>query len=608
MKIAGRVRFAFAAACLGTMALFAAAPAAASAAATTHDPRAIASLVFDPKYDPLGDEHIAAGMGLPLFVTHDVAEALRQPMVIVAGELSGDEMSASVEAAMHAYVASGGTLIINDPESTGAQELAGIKPTVASQKRYLLRFDVSTKDPGFEHLRAWQSQTIVIGNPKENTADVTQSLTPAAGSGTRVVARFDDGAGAISVHRIGSGRVYALGAALYDLVVIPQNNHAPDSFRWYDNHFEPSADSPQIMMRDWYLAYVPGAVALDTVPDGMTGALIFTHDVDYSLSIINMVAYAQAEHARGIHATYFIQTKNVTDQADTAFYDATGKANTAKVFGLGGDIGSHSVAHARDFSQYPFGTGAEAPSNYHPKVVAGGSKVVKGRTLGGSLLGEMLVSKALLDSAASGISVDAFRSGYLYIHSRQFEALARSGYRFDSSYTAGNLLTVFPFVHLADGSYDHESTVTEFPILLTDSKTPMLPLVSDFNHVLDDEAVLHGVCVVLIHPDVVADKLPTELALFDHVKGRFWVGSLDGFGDFWLSRKRVQLATSLEGAVETVRITAPAAISGLTLDVGSAARLVSASGVSASVSGSGKSIVLGPLASGQSAVVKIQPR
>ncbi len=582
-------------------------PAAASAQ-TVRDPRAIASLVLDANYDPLGDRHIAAGMGLPLFVTHDVAEALRQPMVIVAGELSGDEMSPSVEAAMRAYVTGGGTLIINDPESTGAQDLAGIKPTVASQKRYQMHFDVASGDPGFAHLVAWQSQTIEIGNPKENTADVTQSLTPVEGSGARVVAHFDDGTGAISVRPIGRGRVYALGAALYDLVVIPQNNHAPDSFRWYDNHFEPSADSPQYMVRDWYLAYVHGAVTLDTIPDGMTGALIFTHDIDYSLSIINMLAYANAEHARGIHATYFIQTKNVTDQADTAFYDATGKANTAKVFQLGGDIASHTVAHARDFMQYPFGTGKETPANYHPKVVAGGSKVVKGLTLGGSLLGEMLVSKAYLNAAAPGIDVDAFRSGYLYIHPRQFEALERSGYRYDSSYTAGNLLTVFPFVHLADNSYDHESTITEFPILITDSTVPMLPLAPQFNGVLDDEAVMHGVCVVLIHPDVIADKLPTELAIYEHAKGRFWIDSLDAFGKFWLSRGRVKLATSFDGDVETVQVTAPAAISGLTLDVASAMRVVSASGVSAVASASGKSIVLGSLTSGQTAVITLAPR
>jgi hypothetical protein len=578
-----------------------------AAAQSARDPRAIASLVFSPTYDPLGDRHIATSMGIPLFVTHDVAEALRQPMVIVAGELSGDEMTASVESAMRAYASAGGTLIINDPESTGAQDLAGIKPTTASQKRYELHFDVASGDPGFAHLQAWQSRTIEIGNPKENTADVTQSVTPVAGSGARVVAHFDDGTGAITVRPIGRGRVIALGAALYDLVVIPQNNHAPDSFRWYDNHFEPSADSPQYMVRDWYLAYVRGAVTLDTVPDGMSGALIFTHDVDYSLSIINMVAYAKAEHTRGIHATYFIQTKNVTDQADTAFFDATGKANTVKVFSLGGDIASHTVAHARDFSQYPFGSGAETPANYHPKVVAGGSKVVKGRTLGGSLLGEMLVSKALLNGAAAGIDVDAFRSGYLYIHPRQFEALTRSGYRFDSSYTAGNLLTVFPFRHLADGSYDHESAITEFPILITDSKTPMLPLVPDFNNVLDDEAVLHGVCVVLIHPDVVADKLPTELALYDHVKGRFWVGDLDSFGDFWLSRGRVQIATSFNGDVETVRVTAPAAISGLTLDVPNAVRVVSATGATASATTSGTSIVLGSLASGQTVTVALEP-
>jgi hypothetical protein len=573
-------------------------PLAARAASAAPDPRAIASLAMDPTYQALGDRHIAAGMGLPLFVTHDPTVALRQPMIILSGELSGDEMTPALQARMQAYVEAGGTLIINDPESTGAQQLAGIKPTVASQKRYTMKFDVSSGDPGFAHLRAWQSQTIVTGNPKENSADVTQSLTPAPGSGARIIARFDDGTGAISVHTIGRGRVYAWGAALFDLVVVPQNNHDPDSERWYDNHFEPSADAPQFVIRDWYLAYVRGAVTMDPVPDGKTGALIFTHDVDYSLSIINMVAYARAEHAHGFAGTFFIETKNVNDQADSAFFDATGKKNTAIVASLGGEIASHTVAHARDFREYVYGTGLETPANYHPKVIAGGKDVAKGKTLGASLLGEMRVSKAMLEAAVPGIHVDAFRSGYLYIHPRQIEALTQTGYRFDSSFTANDLLTDFPFLELKDGSYTQESTITEFPILITDSHIPMLPLVPEFEQVLDDEAVLHGVSMVLIHPDVVADKLPTELALYEHVKNRFWVGGVDAFGRFWLERGRVTLATSFNRDEETVRVT---------LDIESPMSISTVQGTTATTTDAGRSVILGTVAPGQTAVIVLAP-
>jgi len=562
---------------------------------------------MDPAEKALGDRHIAAGMGLPLFVTHDPTVALRQPMIILSGALSGDEMTPALEARMHTYVEAGGTLIINDPESTGAQNLAGIKTTVASQKRYLLKFDIASGDPGFAHLRAWQSQTIVVGNPKENSADVTQSLTPAPGSGARIVARFDDGTGAISVHTIGRGRVYAWGAALFDLVVVPQNNHDPDSERWYDNHFEPSADAPQFVIRDWYLAYVRGAVALDPVPDGKTGALIITHDIDYSLSIINMVAYARAEHAHGFDATFFVETKNVNDQADSAFFDATGKKNTVTVASLGGEIASHTVAHARDFRTFPYGTGLETPENYHPKVIAGGKDVVQGKTLGASLLGEMRVSKAMLEAAVPGLHVDAFRTGYLYIHPRLIEGLMQTGYRFDSSFTANDLLTDFPCLELKDGSYTQESTITEFPILITDSHTPMLPLVPEFESVLDDEAVLHGVSLVLIHPDVVVDKLPTEIALYEHVKNRFWVGGLDAFGKFWLERQRVSLATSFSGDDETVRVTSPNGVRGLTLDTDTAMNIGNVQGTTATTADAGRSVILGTLAPGQTAVIVLTP-
>jgi hypothetical protein len=579
----------------------------AGRAAAAPDPRAIASLAMDPKYPAFGDLHIAEGMGLPLFVTHDPTVALRQPMVIVAGELSGDELTPALQARLHAYVEGGGILIISDPESSGAQSLAGIKPTVASQKRYQLKFDISSGDPGFAHLRAWQSQTIVIGNPKENSADVTQSLTPVPSSGTRIIARFDDGSGAISVRTIGRGRVYAFGAALFDLVVVPQNNHDPDSERWYDNHFEPSADAPQFVIRDWYMTYVRGAIAMDPVPNGKTGALIFTHDVDYSLSIVNMLAYARAEHAHGFDSTFYIETKNVNDQADTAFFDAAGKKNTVIVAGLGGEIASHTVAHARDYRSFVYGTGLETPANYHPKVVAGNKEVVNGKTLGATLLGEMRVSKAMLEAAVPGIHVDDFRSGYLYINPRQIEALTQSGYRFDSSFTANDLLTDFPFRLLADRSYTKESTITEFPILITDSHVPMLPLVPEFDRLLDDEAVFHGVSTVLIHPDVVTDKLPTEIALYEHVKNRFWVGGVDAFGQFWLSRARTSIATSFSGDAETVRVTSPDGIRGLTLDSNSAMTVSSVQGTTAVTADGGRSIILGTLGPGQTAVLVLSP-
>jgi hypothetical protein len=355
------------------------------------------------------------------------------------------------------------------------------------------------------------------------------------------------------------------------------------------------------------MTYVRGAIALDPAPDGKSGALIFTHDIDYSLSIVNMVAYARAEHAHGFSGTFFVETKNVNDQADTAFFDATGKKNTATVLALGGEIASHTVAHARDFRTMVYGTGLETPANYHPKVVAGGKTVVVGKTLGASLLGEMRVSKAMLEAALPGVHIDAFRTGYLYIHPRQFEALMQTGYRFDSSFTANDVLTDFPFREMDDRSYTRESTVTEFPILITDSHIPMLPLVPEFERVLDQEAVFHGISEVLIHPDVVADKLPTEIALFEHNKNRFWVGGVDAFGEFWLRRAKVTLATSFAGDAETVRVTSPEGMRGLTLDTQTAMTVSAAQGTTAVTVDGGRMVVLGTLAPGQTAVIVLEP-
>lgn len=547
-------------------------------------------------------------MGIPAFVTQDPQEALAQPFVIIAGDLSASEMTPALVLRLKQFVSDGGTLVIDDPESRAADDLLGIAPPVLSTSRHRLRYDMTSGDPGFAHLLAPESQTIVIGNSTPTSAFLTQGLTPARGSNARVIATFEDGAGAISVRALGKGRAYGLGFYLYNQVLLTQTAMANDPERWYSNHFEPSADTPQIVIRDWYLAYVPGAIALDPAPDGKSGSLIFTHDVDYRGSIVNMVDYARAERAQGFRATYFMQTKIVKDYLDFPFWDAAGKQRTALIASLGADLGSHTVAHASDFPNFPWGTGNETPENYRPDVLLGGANVTNGRTINASLLGEMRVSKALIEAAVPGVTVDAFRAGYLIIHPRQYEALAATGYRYDSSYTAGNLMTAFPYrAIIRSDAGDTDSDIIEFPILITDDPSPMMPHLAEYESVLDKEAAFHAVCLVLIHPNTVGEKLQLELALANYVKSRFWIGDLDTFGDFWRARSAVTVATDTDaGGAETVRVASPSRMSGLTLDFGAPMALESATGSTVVMSADGRSAVLGVLEAGQGATIRVR--
>jgi hypothetical protein len=563
-------------------------------------PLFIAVFLPSPEAYGFAVSHAATAMGLPLFVTRDLTAALRQPMVVIAGELVASALDAGREQQLTRYVEAGGVLVIDDLEARAASNLAGIEQVVPSRTRASIRFDPASGDPGIAHLRAPESLTISLGNLARQEGLQTAALRPRPSDGARVLARFEDGEPALVVRALGRGRVYALGASLSDLVLRPQINRDYEAQRFYDNHFEPSADVPQFLLRDWYLALVPGALALSPIPDGLEGALLLTHDVDFTRSVDNMVAYATAEAKAKVASTFFLQTKYIRDFEDQAFWNEHAMTVAAQVVRLGAEIESHTVAHTYDFSTLGVGSDDESARWYRPRVISRGTSARSGRSVGATLFGEVRVSRQLLAAIAQPHPIESFRSGYLNIHPQQWGALLRTGYRFDSSYSANDVLTAFPYAAMEDAGFARESGIIELPVLIADSVEPLSSILPQLKTVLDMEAVLHAVCVLLIHPDEADDKLRTELALIEHVRGRFWVGPISRFGRFWSARAAAQVFARLEGAEETVEVTAPEAIEGLTVDFAGPRRLLS-SPDSALVrsSNADRTLVLPPLKAGE---------
>lgn len=224
------------------------------------------------------------------------------------------------------------------------------------------------------------------------------------------------------------------------------------------------------------------------------------------------------------------------------------------------------------------------------------------------MTGEIHVSQERLDACDPNIHVDALRTGYLLINRAQWTVLERYGYRIDSSYAAGEVMTAFPYTAMEEQGGSQESHVLEFPIVIADADNwvPMLPHMAAFDKVLDDESDIHGVVTTLIHPDVVADKLPTELALVAHAKPMMWVGNIDAFADFWNKRAETVVTTSAVTSVgETVTVFSPHGVNGLTLDFPAAVSLVSAAGGTATPTRTGLSLVVGPVGAGQSVTLQV---
>src|SRR5262249_32637616 len=142
--------------------------------------------------------------------------------------------------------------------------------------------------------------------------------------------------------------------------------------------------------------------------------------------IKNAVEYARIEQGYGLAGTYFIQTKYVRDWNDDIFFNRAGVEYLKQLRQLGMELGSHSVSHSAMFSRFPLGTGDERYPAYRP--------FVKERfvTVNGTVLGELRVSRFLLDSLLPGQRTVSFRPGHLQYPFSLPEALAATGYRFSS--------------------------------------------------------------------------------------------------------------------------------------------------------------------------------
>ncbi len=386
-------------------------------------------------------------------------------------------------------------------------------------------------------------------------------LVPGA---ARVLARFGDGSPAVLEQAAGRGRAYLLGidAAAF-IGATQQGRRGP--LRDYVNAFEPGADVLLRWIKAVYREGEPAAVTLGTVPGGRPLSVVLTHDVDYNASIRNAQAYARDAAARQVRATFFVQTKYVRDWNDESFFDADGLALVAQLQGLGGEIASHSVAHSPSFAGFEMGPGDEQYPAYAPFVRS------KSETSGGTLLGELRVSRFLLQHAAPGAAVQSFRPGHLAYPFALPQALAATGYRYSSSLAAGMAQSHLPYRLTADRAGRAAVDVFEFPITLEDERvrpmdTVLLPRALEVTRKL---ARYGGMCVVLSHPNVLEDKLRFQQRFIAAMQAQgAWIGPLGEFGRWWRARDALQWDVTVEsGERRVLRVTAGEAIAAAALEL-----------------------------------------
>ncbi len=491
-------------------------------------------------------------IGIPFRITRDLKSALQHRVVILFPADSSFLKAADVTA-LSDFVFKGGTVIGIDAEGKSLGPLFGYDKFVENQKRLALRF---VSDGPFSDPREMEVQLGPANGKKPPMKSMGYSMT----SGKKF-ASFDDGSAAIILRHEGKGTAIAVGLDLGHLLAYGYGNRDEWVARSYSGEYEPASDVFLRLLKQWYQEGEPDAVILGTVPNGQDMSVLFTHDIDYQKSTANSIRFAELEKSEKIKGTYFIQTKYVTDFSDSGFFNLENLPAVKKLVSMGMEVGSHSVAHSLQFGDFPVGSGTETYPDYIPR------RLDKSHTEGGTVLGELRVSKFLLEKLAAA-KVKSFRPGHLVNPFILPEALLATGFAYSSSVTANDSLSHLPFHLTYHRSFDSFLDLIEIPVTIGDEGFKAPERLKPALELAEKLRQYGGLFNLLIHPATnVDEELAFEKTFIQTVKPYSWFGTMSEMGGWWHARGVVQADVSHKNQKIVVHLNVPEHMDGLTLHV-----------------------------------------
>ncbi len=522
----------------------------------------LAILLTDTNSAWLGLAHGLKSAGIPFSITTDYREALGHKVILAYPTISGAVLKPAALQALAAVPRKGGTLIGVNVLGGGLQTVFGFREAVPSRARYRLTMQGAIAGAADD-----KETTLPLGRADKRTAAFGSHAYTEPREAP--VATYDDGSAAIVGRRIGAGWAYAVGIDLGALLLKGYNNREEGFARSYVNGFEPMLD---VLLRFIAGVYRQGddrAVILRPVPEGKDLAVVISHDIDYTRSLVNAIDYARFERQAGIRATYFIQTKYLKDWNDDIILGDLARGLLRQLDEMGMELASHGVSHSLLFRDFPLGDGSEAYPDYRPFVKDAAT------TYDGSILGELRVSRFLIETLSGSGPVVSFRPGHLSNPYALPQALAATGYRYSSSVTANNSLTHLPFQLNHDRAATGKVPIFEFPVTIEDEAPPRLGDRLPEAIALASKIARHGgLCMVLIHPDILGHKLDFERGFVQAVAGFSWFGALGDYGAWWAARNDVQVDVEAENDRLVLHFRAPKPVHGLTLELPPDVRLV----------------------------------
>ena len=518
----------------------------------------LAILLTDEHAPWLGLAHGLKSIGVPFTMTTDYADAVTHRVVLVYPTISGSVLSADALKALAAVPRDGGTLIGVNVLGGGLEQLFGFTAAQPSRQHFEMRLDAKAAS----RFGLVDPREMVLSLGNRDKAPQAIGTYGYIGAEQTALARYEDGQAAITERSVGAGKAYAVGVDLGSYLLQGYNNREEATARSYVNDFEPSLDVVLRLLRGIYRAGEADAVTLGTVPFDRTLSVILTHDIDFTKSLPNSVAYAEFEKSQGIRATYFMQTKYLRDYNDDIILSGDTAPFLRQLGAMGMDVGSHTVAHSRVFKNFPLGSGEESYPSYRPFVRD------RDTAVGGTILGELRVSKFLIEAVGGYTPVISFRPGELSNPFALPQALEALGYRYSSSVTANSSLTHLPFALNYNRENTAETSIFEFPVTIEDEELPPLgERLPQAIALARKVARYGGSVVVLIHPDILGHKLDFERGFVAALKPEAWFGSLAEFGAWWAARDAVGVEVAASGGDVVVTLSAPQQIAGLGLSI-----------------------------------------
>jgi peptidoglycan/xylan/chitin deacetylase (PgdA/CDA1 family) len=467
-------------------------------------------------------------LGIPHVHTTDLSVASGYPFLAVAG-IFGSNLTSSQRDALVNYVSNGGILFLWGLSDASLMSSFGVGAAAVYTGTTVrpLTFDVLTGDPALQY----------IDNPAEinwQMAYPSIARTWGYGPGTALaLAAWDNGEAAVLRSDLGTGRAYVSGWRPRHVVTDAELLRVPGQEPPWTNVPVLDADIQKMLLRGVY-ENVAGAnrQLRQFAPNGKPAALIVTHDVDAIVSYQLTPEFAQLESSLGFQATYNFTVSPYSTGWVGTLYDANGRQDIQQALNLGHDIESHSFGHFPDYDQAAFGTGTETAANYFPRY-----SYDLNQTVGMSALGEVGVSRWLLENNF-GITVEAFRSGYLLIPDNFLEVLRQTGYRRDSSYAAGVTRGSFPFVAFtATGGLITTYPLVEYPMAIEDpsylSEETLTQVVDAWENVIRANYNNNAPTVLNLHPVDNVRREALEELLQRITNLDLWIGDWKTFAEFW---------------------------------------------------------------------------